>query len=255
MLSSSTQKKVWVGSRIQDVLDGRFVQKPSAILAGTSYSALVLASLPKVFYKMQEASGALVDSSGNGTNTTGGNGSPTYHQTGPFGSDFGIRFASANLERTAVSSAVNNFTYEFWFYPITAGGFDAVICGQSPRARTGSNPGSASGEEITWSASGQKVHFSDAGVLDMGDSSALSANTWVHCVFVRDSGVMKYYFGGVAETPTGSTTAPVTPLSILTIGSATSAPSPGDFRMAYFAFYETALSASTILSHATAGAV
>ncbi len=251
----SAAKKMWCSARLQDAYDGRWVQRPSAVLAGTSYTALVLANGPKVFYKMQEASGALVDSSGNGTNTTAGNGSPTYQQTGPFGADYGIRFASANLERTAVSSAVNNFTYEFWFYPITAGGFDAVICGQSPRARTGSNPGSASGEEITWSASGQKVHFSDAGVLDMGDSPALSANTWVHAAFVRNAGTMTYYFGGSASTPSGSTTAPSTPLTTLTIGSATSSPSPGDFRMAYFAFYETPLSAADVLAHATAGGV
>ncbi len=64
---------------------------------------------------------------------------------------------------------------------------------------------------------------------------------------------MQYLLNGVAETPTGSTTAPSTPLTTLTIGSATSAPSPGDFRMAYFAFYETALSDAVILSHATAG--
>lgn len=43
-----------------------------------SYESEVLARSPRVFYRMNEASGALVDVSGNTLNTTGVSGSPVY---------------------------------------------------------------------------------------------------------------------------------------------------------------------------------
>lgn len=85
------------------------------------YVAAVMADTPRAFYKMDEASGLPQDSSGNGLHMDTTLGTPTYRVAGPPGASYAIEMpASCDFTRAAVvSSSVNNFTLEVWFYLIS----------------------------------------------------------------------------------------------------------------------------------------
>lgn len=248
----SRASKIWISQRLQDIPDGRRALRPSYI-SGPKYTEAVLADAPKLFWKCQEESGLLQDSSGNALHATTLNNvssSPTYRSLGPFGYDYSVLLSSNAFSRAGITTVVNNFTYEFWLNIVTTGGVDAVVMGTSPRASTGAAPGAANGHEISWN-NNSKLHGAWAGVVDLADeTTAFTVGTWSHFVCVRDAGVNKYYRDGVADG-TPAATAPSAPASATTkLGSATSSPAPGSYYVAYAAFYETALSAARIAAHA-----
>lgn len=86
-----------------------------------SYSAEVLADAPAAWYRCDEASGLLLDSSGNGNNTTVAGGTATYHIAGAVPSEpsnFGIYLTGSPNYFSAPDHATLDlgdvFTLECW---------------------------------------------------------------------------------------------------------------------------------------------
>jgi hypothetical protein len=232
-------------------------------LAGSSYRRRVLADTPKGFWMLQDASGAPIDSSGNGTDMTAlaqiavtGPPSPCYREPGPHalgryapgaGPDYGIWFPSCGYRRTLVSTVVNNFSLEIWLWYTGALVDSAVIMGNSQRSVA--SVGGADGWDLLWSGTAGKFMLGFGNVANLAASAAtLSANTWNHIVVCRDAGTSKYYVNGALDTSNAGTSTPLTPTTGASGGTKFGS-STITQKLAYAALYESALSLAQVQAH------
>ena len=197
------------------------------------YSALVLASSPKGFWKAQDASGNLTDSSGGAFHLPWVPNGTQYHQPGPGGTDYSEVDGYWASVPSNITTASNNITMEAWVKPVLGGAFVLAI--------------------IDAETDGYVLEQFDntlaLGVNGFGSvvtaTATLTYGTWNHVAIVRDSGTWKFYINGTLDVTT-DTTAPGA------IGTTNTAVIASSTNFAYAAFYETVLSAGTILSHSAA---
>lgn len=205
----------------------------------TTYAEEVLADSPLAFYKLDEASGLPQDSSGNGNHMTDVVGTPEYQIAGPFSNSYGIKYLTTTNEQhfqnADITDAVDNITFEFWFYLLAANG----------------------GISVGNSSNGLAVVISGAVLQVRAAGSTLSTGhtmptlSWNHVAVIRRSTTWEVYFNGELWSNNIGTTTPTTPASIgLTIGKhkQTTSYDP-DIVFSNVAFFTTALSAERIKAH------
>lgn len=207
----------------------------------TAYSAAVLADTPDLFWKLDDASGNPVDSSGNGRNATS-TASITYQQAGPFQGSSSVALATGgNVTRSSVANVLtNNFSLECWFDPNTIGADNQLIVynGNSANSGWGLVQKSGGSRFVAYLAGGVAIGANTVGTLLAG---------WNHLVTVRRAGTWEIWFNGVQDA-TGGTSLPNTPTTSFLIGGIQLA---GNWSNA--ACYSSALSGARILAHYNAG--
>ena len=220
-----------------------------------SYASEILADSPVGFWELNDASGNFVDSSGSGLafDLTPVN-SPTYRVAGPITADpngaAGFASASSQYASHVLNShflAVDNFTVEMFIYNITTGRDSVFLTLGDDNVR-------GYELELNNNTGGNKLSIRVMGVADIGEfTTALSINTWYHVVFQRAATAWKLYINGTQDTSQSSSITPGTPLATDTLSIATifSRPTahPINGRMAYVAYYNTALSSARIAAH------
>ncbi len=219
-----------------------------------SYVSEITADSPIAWYRCQEASGYLQDSSGGARHADEVHGSPTYAVTGPItseGSDRGITFHSAssdwfNVPYYAGYDLGDVCSVECWLKRA-----DTVTTEQIVITRD-------QGLYLAISGTNQ-LAFAKSGVSTMVRSTVAitDTTTWHHCVNTKTGATVKQYIDGVDVTGvvTNQTfTNGATPT--VKIG-ADGGGSPFNGSVDEIAVYATALSAARVLAHytaATAGA-
>lgn len=212
-----------------------------------AYIKAVMADTPKAFWPMQEESGLPSDISGNSLPFTSKKRQPVYRRPGPFGSDYSIHMAANTglIRSTPVSTATNNISHEFWIYIEELGGSSTNSVFLNGNGSTGF------GADLL--TSGKFQGFCE-GVAGLSQSTtAMSAGSWYHWVFVRDAGTWVYYVNGAVDVANAGTNTPNVPSGTTKVGN----PSNNDtsiYRIAYVAFYESALSSTQVANHYNATA-
>lgn len=197
-----------------------------------------MADSPKVFYKLQDASGNPVDSSGNGFNMNSITGTPDYHQTGPTDA-FSIRLQAGEvIERSTgpVSTVTDNFTVEIVMKLSTIGG-DGRNC-------------FANGDTNGWGImidgdTKFRSYINGGGGSGVKSANAVPTGSFAHLVVHRDAGQWRYYFNGNLDTDGAAGGTPGAPTGPMRVGAG----SLLDGWFAYCAVYESALSATRIGVH------
>lgn len=214
---------------------------PAPIATGpAAYAAQVLADTPSLYWKCQEASGQLQDSSGFGRPSTAV-GSITYQNAGPMG-DFAIIVPGGSVvSRPVVGSATNNLSYELFFK------WELDVNPPNTNLALYNGNSGADGSGIVYTSPGLKqIEALCGGVAAEALSfQGLTLGNWYHIVVVRDAGTWKYYINGSLDTANAGTATPNTPTGSLQIntGSAT------QIWVAHAAYYESVLSPSRIAAH------
>lgn len=217
-----------------------------------SYSSEVLADTPIMYYRLGEASGTVMtDSSGNGRDGTYAN-SPTLGATGLLtgDADTAVSFASASSQSGSVADdnsldSLSAITVEAWIKPSTVSSTPLIVNRDS----------TSNGKSFQFRLNAGKLEFvKTAGTtVTAASSSTLSTGTVYHVAAVYNGTDIRLYINGSLNgTPPAATGTLGTIARPLEIAMRTSA--------LYFngvidevAVYGTALSATRIAAHYTAG--
>lgn len=211
-----------------------------------TYVDEVLTDSPKAFWKCQEASGTLVDSSGNGLDLSTVTGTPVYQTAGPYTSDYAVRCpGGAGFNRgTLVSTVQSNFTIEMWVMveAVTANDQTLIYQGNS----------GANGWGIVVDTNRTFQYLCGGVALGASSSGAIGSATFTHIAVKRAASQWTYYVNGSVDTANAGTTNPGAPSGTTTrvINAAGSAQG----RYAYIAIYESALSDARVAAHYAASA-
>jgi Concanavalin A-like lectin/glucanases superfamily len=208
----------------------------------TDYPTEVLADSPSLYWRFEETSGLVLDSSGNGRDGTI-DGTITRGVAGARGTGITVVGLSANVSIASFAAAtVTPFSYEFWVRPVTAPGYDIFVM-KSTDANWNNGYGaywlSPNIEFYVGNyASGPLVRF------------APTLNAWCHVVYTYDGTTANAYRNGAlahsASGAPGGTISTAAPLSLA--GQPTFNTSLNtDFDE--FAFYPVALSAPRVAAH------
>ena len=89
-----------------------------------------------------------------------------------------------------------NFTIEFWYYPISRAGYSTIIAGDEPDYPFGVYHGTSvnGGNPVVSIGPNSTSWFAGANGLSLG---AVADSTWVHIAFVRDGDIFRLYKNGV----------------------------------------------------------
>lgn len=241
-------------------------------MAAADYVTEVLSDSPMAFYEMQEASGNPQDSSGNGWHITTSGGSPDYRQIGPMSGSYSIRLPFlAYFSRATFSTAVDNITVECWLQAVNVAagvargiwnnygvndarnaaingwGFFIADNAKLQSLRQGIDYNAQSSAALSLPAYGSNL----LPILGVGGGNPTTAS-WTHIVVTRDAGTWKYYVNGSVDTSNAGTGAPAAAASSggYTARMDISQPNEtADVRIAYVAYYETALSSTQVSDH------
>jgi concanavalin A-like lectin/glucanase superfamily protein len=197
------------------------------------YIAHVLADNPRLYWPADEASGHLIDRSGNGLDSTTET-SIGYQGEGPLsgGDDFGlVVVGGGNARRAIASTATNNITMEIWVLP----------AGMTSNGCMFQNGDASSGYAMLWSASNKmSIVLFNVGVLN-ASTATFPLGQWAYLVAKRTANVWSYLINGVVSDASVSSAAPVTPATTTAIGTNGLTANTG-FIAAHAAIYETAIS-------------
>lgn len=211
-------------------------------MAQAAYNAEVLADTPDLFWKLNDASGNPVDSSGNGRNATS-TASVTYQQPGPFSGSFSVLMpGGGSVKRTPVPTSVtDNFTLECWFK------FDLISVDNQIIIYNGGSGTDGYGLLVRSGAS-QFLRYLAGGVSLGGNTSdVVTSAAFKHLAIIRRAGDWEIWVN--ASLNAGGITTPGTPVGNFQIAS--------DANLQGYwsntAVYSTALSGARILAHYNAG--
>lgn len=229
---------------------------------GSDYPAVVLTDGPVGYWRHEDASGNLIDSSGNGHDLTPV-GSLTYSQVGQV--DNAINYVTGGPSRAEItnSSSANafdflgNLTLELWVFPT-----------QIPQQETGAiltkNNGSggagSSNYSMEWKGGGIRprmiVSIAPSTNVNAEMTSEPAVDTWFHLVGVRNDTSLRIYYNGDLEA---STTIAGTALRATNQRFTLGAFSEGGFNLGHggrldeVAVYSNALTEERVLAHYNAG--
>ena len=200
------------------------------------------------YWKMDDASGNAVDSSGGGRNLTY-SGSPTYGDT-PIVPGYNSTGFSGSQYATyggVPTTATDNWTMECWCSMAVPGQMGMMYVGLDSNNGYGMSVGSTYG-----SSSALVTLF--GGVVWGDPAWAFSGSPFTgHVVVTRRSGSTRCYVNG-SHVGTPFSTAPNTPGSTMTIGRVGAANGMNfNGRLAHVAVYNVSLSDAAILAHYNAG--
>lgn len=218
-----------------------------------SYSSVILADAPKAWYRMQEVSGLIQDSSGNAMNANTSTGTATYGQASPITSDAtakSILFGNAQNFQVPDNNTIDFadvFTVEAWIKRTTTN----PVTGETWVDR-GSGAFKIFIEGTQAPASAQKVVLTKPGTGDSLVSSVTIAETanWHYIVVTKNGATNKVYFNAVEDT--GATVTNQTCASTATALFVGSSRNADDFLNSYcteLALYSTALTQTQITAH------
>lgn len=219
----------------------------------TAYDSAVLVDSPLLYWKMDEASGNVIDSSGNGRDGTAAGAGRLYQQAGPGpGRPYGIDVPASPSPATFTAAATallapQSMSVEFWFYDMQAGtGRSIFDKAPNPYDWFVSKPAAASGSGyLMWRRYAPDTNAIDA---DTSYGPLYALNVWHHFLMTSTPTAQKIYIDGVlANSPSGSTGAIPTG-----VGQATATPvvvGNAQGRIAAVAIYGSALSAARALAH------
>lgn len=233
-------KRLFLSGQLKDVFAGDFEKTPGHKKQYTTagvYDALVLASSPTAYWKLEDASGHPQDS-GTGALHITSEANLSYGVDGPFVGWKGIRFVSnAFASRSAISQNTGDRTLEFWIK------LDAVTA--NFRIFRNYRDSTSRGWEAQIKSTGKTAAGSYGVALGADSVSALGA-TWTHVVLTVRSGTWRHYFNGVIDQPSGGSNVGSTPMVTTAFAEVgTSA----DLTLSRVAYYDTSLSDAVILSH------
>lgn len=215
------------------------------------YSDEVAVDSPLVWYKMDEASGALVNSGSLSGQDAAVGVAGTYRADGP-GDAYAVQWAADSyyLAAGGVDLAPTQFSVEAWLYVTSIGKVAAAKYQQ-----ISGSPGDWSisvhgGTGALWG----KIYQSESGAAykEVLSGTALPLNEWVHGVMTYDDNYLRLYINGEAVGSSNAATATrqaasTVPLAIgrLRAGS----PQTWTGRLAHVAVYGSALSPARIAAH------
>lgn len=209
-----------------------------------SYASAVAANSPKLFFRMQEASGLFQDSSGLAHHATATGGNTGYQIASPIVSE-PTDYATTHLAGSwhsvpdhADLDMGDTITAEAWVYPTTM----ATLMVISGRGSAGA---------LTWGMNTDNTIFvakANTAII-VSSTSTLSISTWYHVVYTKATTTSKIYINGsdVTGTVTNQTLADVT--TALYVGADYDASGPWLGRLDEVAFYSTALSQTDVQTH------
>lgn len=218
-----------------------------------SYRDLIRADSPSLYWPLDATYGA-TDQSGNSRNGTGGGG---VSIGGYSGSPITGETTATDLDGSndRVTSAYNPFatssvrTFEGWAYRDTSSSYDVLAAS-----------GAASNYvmiQIVGSSTNVDIYTNAGVVVPSTFASAWPGNTqWVHWAVILDDSANTYtlYINGVSKGTNSAALSYAASPGNLQLGAEGSGFSnPFDGKMAHFAVFERALTASEIKSHYTAG--
>lgn len=210
-----------------------------------TYDSAVLADAPVVYYNMDQASGSLIDSSGNSNLGNIGPATPRYQLPGPIFSDppsnFAVGFSGDDYYQpnnsASISSVVDVFTAEAWVRRAAIGVTGTIF-------HWGSN---ALHVRIM---ADNTVQLSNGDVADIVNSNTTITDTlWHYIVVTKNGATVRIYIDAVDRTGSVSNSTMTGNSGDRFIGSSYI---PSQFMvgdMARLAVYATALSAARVLVH------
>ncbi len=208
-----------------------------SVAAPLTYDQEVAADSPRAWWKMDDASGNPVDSSGNGLTQTV-NGSPTYHAPGPgaTAAPFAITmpvYAGSYFTRNGASAFLalgDVFTLECWVKRNAGQGAPQIQIQKS-------------GTYSMFLTSGNNLQLQQQGIQNVADSTTTLTDqtSWHHLVITKNGAAVHLYIDAVDVTgPVTNATFTDNTADVTLAGSGS---------LAQVALYATALSAARVSAH------
>lgn len=239
----------------------RIVSGSWSVGAPLEYSAVILADGPVGYWRHEDSSGNLVDSSGNGHTLTAV-GSLTYSLDGQV--DNAIDYSTGGGDRAEITDAASasafdfadDLTIECWVFPIGAQQSQAAILSKNDA----SGGVATNNYDFSWQAGGTRPRMGvnvDPNVNFFAlATSTPAACTWFHLVGTREGTSLRIYLDGILEA---STTIPASALTDTNRNLTLGAFHNGSFNLGHngrldeVAVYASALSSARVAAHFNAG--
>lgn len=161
------------------------------------------ADSPACWWKTDEASGALADSSGNSRPSDAPVGL-AYQAAGPVGSMYGVTSdaISDKCFRTTATgvTAFTNISLECWAKPAAGMGANPIVATVGALLQVGN------GFAIYTSGGKWGVRSWPSGTVTVLQDSAYVVGTWYHIVLTRDATTFRMYINGVLQSLTSTQT-------------------------------------------------
>jgi hypothetical protein len=200
------------------------------------YYDAVRLDFPDGLWRLDEASGNFVDSTGNHPFIPFG--SVSYQVNGPTGSDWPAMSVTGGggASQTSYSTQMDNISFETWFK------YDAI---SADHQVIFANVNSSAGWALLINQNG-KLQVVVNGTTYLAESQqALEPGTWYQIVVERRDGVWRYYINGAVDTPNAGTAAPSSAVTTMKLfGSSNLTAS-----MATASYWEVALRGGDIRDH------
>ena len=209
-----------------------------------SYASEVDADNPVAWYRCQESSGLIQDSSGNGNHATSVTGTPTYSVAGPIESepsDTAIYWSDDPtyflVDDDVTLDVGDVFTLEAWIKRHVTG---------SPLSETILNK-ALNAFFFGIIDNRLELHKSDVSEIVESTVTITDTTTWHHCVVTKNGSSVFLYLDGVDVTGTVTDATIASNASQMGVGAA--GPSVIDADMDELAIYATALSQARVQAH------
>lgn len=211
-----------------------------------TYASEVLADSPAGYWKLDESSFNLADSSGNGLTITSGNGTYTLGSaTSPPQGGTSVNYGGGDTGVVMSAPTARPLTLECWFYPTTNDGGAILNRGED----FGSNGWALGIGSGTMDSNGLEVIGLVNTVAWKPSGYTLPAlNAWYHLVMTDDGTNIRFYVNGDLKATVASST-PVTPSNEMHIGRQNTSGRAVVGNIAHVAVYSTALSGTRVAAH------
>jgi hypothetical protein len=224
------------------------------VAAPTQFSAVILADSPVGYWRQEDSSGDITDSSSNGYDLAP-TATPVYSQAGQV--DNSINYQNgptrANITDAASSNAfdlLNNLTLEAWVFPIgNQANNGGIIAKNNHSGSVGSHNYTLDWQ--TLNVPRLQVNISNPNTnYQVVAAMAVTLSAWTHVVGVRDGTNLFMYIDGALDNTTVIPSSALTDTSqIFTIGCNSPGTSGHVGRLDEVAVYNFALSPTRILAH------
>lgn len=213
-----------------------------------SYASEVLADAPAAWYRCNESSGLIQDSSGNARNATVAVGTATYSQPGAITTDpsnNAIYFDAEPTYFTVPDVGVdlgNIWSIECWIKRAAIGGVGETLVSKGLQAY-----------EMGLESDSQ-IFIAAAGDATLANSTIAISDTtsWHHVVGTKNAAVTKIYIDNIECSQNNIEVTTIDNATALFIGDSAFTGNPVNARLDEIAIYGTELSAARVSAHYTA---